>query len=245
MQDVVGPVCETGDYLALDRKLPPLAAGDLIAFMTAGAYGAAMSSTYNHAPAGAGGAGEGRRLCRRAPAPDLRRADRPGPPAGVAGRRTVIPAGRVLLTRLLPSHCDWLLRNRAQFHRGVQRSAERPSQPRTSDRGAVLDDPALFRQSLINGSRDEQASFQSTSHRRIIHINPVKHVASPGAADPRLQARAFDIREAEVADDAGRLEPYDPCVRASDSADHLLALPAQLRRGSTGASPSTSSGSDR
>jgi diaminopimelate decarboxylase len=46
-QDVVGPVCETGDYLALDRTLPPLDAGDLIAFMTAGAYGAAMSSTYN------------------------------------------------------------------------------------------------------------------------------------------------------------------------------------------------------
>lgn len=47
VQDVVGPVCETGDYLALDRSLPPLASGDLIAFMTAGAYGAAMSSTYN------------------------------------------------------------------------------------------------------------------------------------------------------------------------------------------------------
>jgi diaminopimelate decarboxylase len=46
-QDVVGPVCETGDYLALDRTLPSLEAGDLIAFMTAGAYGAAMSSTYN------------------------------------------------------------------------------------------------------------------------------------------------------------------------------------------------------
>ncbi len=49
-QDVVGPVCETGDYLALDRSLPPLEAGDLIAFMTAGAYGAAMSSTYNSRP---------------------------------------------------------------------------------------------------------------------------------------------------------------------------------------------------
>ncbi len=49
-QDVVGPVCETGDYLALERALPPLAAGDLIAFMTAGAYGAAMSSTYNSRP---------------------------------------------------------------------------------------------------------------------------------------------------------------------------------------------------
>jgi diaminopimelate decarboxylase len=47
VQDVVGPVCETGDYLALNRALPPFAAGDLVAFMTAGAYGAAMSSTYN------------------------------------------------------------------------------------------------------------------------------------------------------------------------------------------------------
>src|SRR5207244_4410674 len=39
LQDVAGPICETGDYLALDRKLPPFAAGDLLAFMTAGAYG--------------------------------------------------------------------------------------------------------------------------------------------------------------------------------------------------------------
>jgi diaminopimelate decarboxylase len=46
-QDIVGPVCETGDYLALGRRLPPLEAGDLISFMTAGAYGAVMSSTYN------------------------------------------------------------------------------------------------------------------------------------------------------------------------------------------------------
>ena len=46
-QDVVGPVCETGDYLALDRALPALEAGDLIAVMTAGAYGAVMASTYN------------------------------------------------------------------------------------------------------------------------------------------------------------------------------------------------------
>jgi diaminopimelate decarboxylase len=40
-------VCETGDYLAQNRALPPFAAGDLIAVMSAGAYGAAMSSTYN------------------------------------------------------------------------------------------------------------------------------------------------------------------------------------------------------
>jgi diaminopimelate decarboxylase len=46
-QDIVGPVCETGDYLALDRALPPFQAGDLIAVMTAGAYGAVMASTYN------------------------------------------------------------------------------------------------------------------------------------------------------------------------------------------------------
>lgn len=45
--DIVGPVCETGDYLALDRKLPPMQAGDLIAILTAGAYGAVQSGTYN------------------------------------------------------------------------------------------------------------------------------------------------------------------------------------------------------
>ncbi|TKW74446.1 MAG: diaminopimelate decarboxylase, partial [Bradyrhizobium icense] len=48
--DVVGPVCETGDYLALDRKLPEPKAGDLIAIMTAGAYGAVQSGTYNTRP---------------------------------------------------------------------------------------------------------------------------------------------------------------------------------------------------
>ena len=46
-QDIVGPVCETGDFLAEDRALPPFVAGDLIAVMTAGAYGAVMSSTFN------------------------------------------------------------------------------------------------------------------------------------------------------------------------------------------------------
>ncbi|MET0706019.1 MAG: diaminopimelate decarboxylase [Tardiphaga sp.] len=45
--DVVGPVCETGDYLALDRHLPELQPGDLIAVMTAGAYGAVQAGTYN------------------------------------------------------------------------------------------------------------------------------------------------------------------------------------------------------
>jgi diaminopimelate decarboxylase len=45
--DVVGPVCETGDYLALDRTLAEPKAGDLLAIMTAGAYGAVQASTYN------------------------------------------------------------------------------------------------------------------------------------------------------------------------------------------------------
>jgi diaminopimelate decarboxylase len=45
--DVVGPICETGDTFTRDRDLPELAAGDLVAFMSAGAYGAVMSSEYN------------------------------------------------------------------------------------------------------------------------------------------------------------------------------------------------------
>ena len=45
--DVVGPVCETGDYLALGRLMPPAKAGDLLAVMTAGAYGAVQAGTYN------------------------------------------------------------------------------------------------------------------------------------------------------------------------------------------------------
>ena len=45
--DVVGPVCETGDYIARDRALPELKRGDLFAVMTTGAYGAVMSNTYN------------------------------------------------------------------------------------------------------------------------------------------------------------------------------------------------------
>ena len=48
--DVVGPVCESGDYLALDRTMPEPKVGDLLAIMTAGAYGAVQSSTYNTRP---------------------------------------------------------------------------------------------------------------------------------------------------------------------------------------------------
>lgn len=45
--DVVGPICETGDYIALDRKMTEPKAGDLYAVMTAGAYGAVQAGTYN------------------------------------------------------------------------------------------------------------------------------------------------------------------------------------------------------
>ncbi|MFZ1727955.1 MAG: diaminopimelate decarboxylase [Albidovulum sp.] len=48
--DVVGPVCESGDTFARQRPLPPLAAGDLVAFRSAGAYGAVMASEYNSRP---------------------------------------------------------------------------------------------------------------------------------------------------------------------------------------------------
>jgi diaminopimelate decarboxylase len=48
--DVVGPLCETGDYLALARPLPPMREGDLLAAFTAGAYGMSMASRYNAQP---------------------------------------------------------------------------------------------------------------------------------------------------------------------------------------------------
>jgi diaminopimelate decarboxylase len=48
--DVVGPVCESSDFLGKQRHLPPLHAGDLVAVFSAGAYGAVMSSQYNSRP---------------------------------------------------------------------------------------------------------------------------------------------------------------------------------------------------
>ena len=48
--DIVGPVCETGDTFARQRMMPPLSAGDLVAFRSAGAYGAVMASEYNSRP---------------------------------------------------------------------------------------------------------------------------------------------------------------------------------------------------
>lgn len=48
--DVVGPICESGDYLAVDRPLPRVQRGDLLSVFTAGAYGFSMSSNYNNRP---------------------------------------------------------------------------------------------------------------------------------------------------------------------------------------------------
>ena len=48
--DVVGPVCESGDFLALDRDMAEPRPGDLLAVMSAGAYGAVQAGTYNSRP---------------------------------------------------------------------------------------------------------------------------------------------------------------------------------------------------
>lgn len=48
--DVVGPICESGDFLAKDRRLPPVKPGDLLTVMSCGAYGFVMSSNYNSRP---------------------------------------------------------------------------------------------------------------------------------------------------------------------------------------------------
>ena len=48
--DIVGPICETGDFLAEDRLLPPVKRGDLLAVFSTGAYGMVMASRYNSMP---------------------------------------------------------------------------------------------------------------------------------------------------------------------------------------------------
>jgi len=67
MADVVGPVCETGDFFARDRDLPPVKPGDLLAILDAGAYGMSLASNYNSRPRAAEVLVEGRRarLIRR------------------------------------------------------------------------------------------------------------------------------------------------------------------------------------
>jgi diaminopimelate decarboxylase len=48
--DIVGPVCETGDFFARDREIPAVKEGDLVAILDAGAYGMSLSSNYNSRP---------------------------------------------------------------------------------------------------------------------------------------------------------------------------------------------------
>ena len=48
--DVVGPICESGDFMAKNRRMPKFKPGDLVAVMSAGAYGFSMSSNYNSRP---------------------------------------------------------------------------------------------------------------------------------------------------------------------------------------------------
>jgi hypothetical protein len=93
LQDVVGPVCETGDYLALNRKLPPFAAGELIAFMVAGVMAATRPTTR---ACSARGAGDVMRGPSFAP-PHLRRPHRTRPHAGVAelGREAAVSSRRL------------------------------------------------------------------------------------------------------------------------------------------------------
>ena len=65
--DIVGPVCETGDFFARDRALPVVEAGDLLAILDAGAYGMSLASNYNSRPRAAEVLVHGRRaeLIRR------------------------------------------------------------------------------------------------------------------------------------------------------------------------------------
>jgi len=78
--DVVGPVCETGDFFAKDRELPEMAAGDFIAVLDAGAYGMSLSSNYNSRPRAAEVLVEGNRhrlIRRRETMRDLLAEERP------------------------------------------------------------------------------------------------------------------------------------------------------------------------
>ena len=71
--DVVGPVCETGDFLARDREMANVMPGDFLAVCTAGAYGFVQSSNYNSRPRAAGSAGGGHEVPGGPAARDLRR----------------------------------------------------------------------------------------------------------------------------------------------------------------------------
>ncbi|MBI5575141.1 MAG: diaminopimelate decarboxylase [Deltaproteobacteria bacterium] len=93
--DVVGPICESGDFLAKDRRLPLYRSGDLIAVMSAGAYGFSMSSNYNSRPRAAEVMVSGTKfevVREREPARDLAKGERTA--SFLAGRGK--PKGRLL-----------------------------------------------------------------------------------------------------------------------------------------------------
>ncbi len=69
--DVVGPICESGDFLAQDREMPPVATGSLLAVLSAGAYGMSMASTYNSRPTPAEVFVEGERWAVTRPRPTV------------------------------------------------------------------------------------------------------------------------------------------------------------------------------
>ena len=72
--DVVGPICESGDYFCKDRPLPPVGEGDLLALLSAGAYGFVMASNYNARPLAAEVLVNGRRAAlvrKRQPVPQI------------------------------------------------------------------------------------------------------------------------------------------------------------------------------
>jgi len=91
--DIVGPICESSDFLARDRELPELAPGELLWVGAAGAYGSAMASNYNTRPRAAEVLVDGARVHlarRRETWADLVRGERPLP----QGARPRRPAGK-------------------------------------------------------------------------------------------------------------------------------------------------------
>ena len=87
--DVVGPVCESGDYLALGRDLPELGPGDLVAVMSAGAYGAVQAGTYNSRLLVPEVLVKGVGIRGGAAAADVRGVDRPRYPSALANVRVL------------------------------------------------------------------------------------------------------------------------------------------------------------
>ena len=118
---MVGPVCETGDYLALDRDLPQPQPGDLLAVMTAGAYGAVQAGTYNTRALVPEVLVRGRRMGAGAAAPGGRRTDRARPPAALAltdalpiGIRALSLLNRIVMPRFIGRCLDF-----ARWYRSI------------------------------------------------------------------------------------------------------------------------------